>query len=107
MRFMRIFDRSSVLRTTAPAREVAIESATRWGRARDASPGIVEDLVRLGGILAMQPASYADGVALPDPIDPGRLAYEAGRRDLAVQLLTLAGIDSYDLMNLMENKDVR
>lgn len=107
MRFMRIFDRWSVLRSTAPTRDIAVGSATRWSRARDASPGIVEDLVRLGGVLAMQPATYVDGIAQADPIDPGRLSYEAGRRDLAVQLLTLAGVDSYDLMNLMENKDVR
>ncbi len=107
MRFFRIFDRLSVLRTTGQTREITVESATRWGRARDASPGIVEDLVRLGGVLAMQPATYDGGIALADPIDPGRLSYEAGRRDLAIQLLTLAGVDSYELMSLMENKDVR
>lgn len=107
MRFFRIFDRRSVLQTTSPTRDIVVESATRWSRARDASPGIIEDLVRLGGILAMQPATYVDGLALADPIDPGRLSYEAGRRDLAVQLLTLAGVDSYELMTLMENKDVR
>lgn len=104
---MRIFDRRSVLRSAAPAREIAAESARRWGRARDASPGIVEDLVRLGGVLAMQPATYENGIALADPVDPGRLSYEAGRRDLAVQLLTLAGVDSYELMTLMEGNDVR
>ena len=107
MRFFRIFDRRTVLQTTAPTREIAVESATRWGRARDASPGIVEDLVRLGGVLAMHPATYVDGLASADPIDPGRLSYEAGRRDLAIQLMTLAGVDSYELMTLMENKDVR
>lgn len=106
MKFTRIFDRFSVLRTTAPTRDIAVESATRWGRAREASPCIVEDLVRLGGVLAMQPATYDGGIALPDPIDPARLSYEAGRRDLAVQLLTLVGVDSYELLSLMENKDV-
>lgn len=101
------FDRWSVLRSAVPSRTAAAESGTAWASARNAHPRLAEDVLRLGGVLAMQPATYVDGIASADPVDPHRLAYEAGRRDLAVQLLTLMGISNHDLFTLMETTDDR
>jgi hypothetical protein len=103
---MKIFDRLSVLRTVKPAKQLVATSAAEWSKAREHCPDLVPDLVQMGGVLAMQPATYVDGMAMADPIDPQRLAYEAGRRDLAVQLLTLMGVGAYELMSLMEDKNV-
>lgn len=99
---MKIFDRLMVLRTASPTKRGAAKSAAAWSAAK--SSQTVDDLVRLGGLLAMQPANYAEGIAQPDPIDPQRLAYEAGRRDLAIQLLTLMGVGPYELMQLMDDE---
>lgn len=103
--FRRVFDRFGVLRTVAPEKQRAAAMAHAWSAVRN--PDLVADLVELGGVLAMQPAEYVEGYANPVPINPQRLSYEAGRRDLAVQLLTLMGVGPAELMSLMESRDVR
>jgi hypothetical protein len=49
----------------------------------------------------------ADGYPQPARIDPQRLAYEAGRRDLALLILSQGHISHLELNQLMESLDVR
>ena len=103
----------AILRATFPARPdpaeeraaatAAAECAHRWGQAAARDPDLRADLIRLGGVLALQPARFEDGQELRDPIDPLRLAYEAGQRDMALRLLALMDTDPQTLTNLMED----
>lgn len=99
-----IWDRLSVLRTLFVGRGVASDVARRWRAARD--PALAADILRLGGVLTLQPVRIVGGVPEVEPIDPQRLAYEAGRRDFAIQLLALMGLTITEINSLMENNDV-
>lgn len=99
---MRIFDRIGLLRALIPAKSGAADLAARWSRAQARDPELARDLIRLGGVLTTQPSTYDGGVPLPEPIDPMRLAYEAGRRDLAVQLLGAMTTTPFELSSMME-----
>lgn len=78
---------------------VARDCVRRWRGAVAAQPGLAEDLIRLGGVLALSPPR--DG-----PPNVEQLAYEAGRRDFALQLLSIAGLSPYQLNQMMDEPDV-
>lgn len=82
------------------ARRAAAAHARRWTEAARREPRLVTDLIAIGGLLALRPVRFEDGIEAPDPIDPCRLAYEAGRRDMAVSLIALMGITPDDLNEL-------
>ena len=84
------------------ADHAAADPARRWWKAAQADPELLGDVIRLGEIFTTQP--FAGG-QLAAPIDPLRLAYEAGRRDLALQLATMMTISIHDLNQLMETND--
>jgi hypothetical protein len=96
-----MFDRRSVLSILFPAlpgrerRRARAARSARWARARWSNPDMVGDLVGLGGVATLTP--WQDG--LPDT-DPQRLAYAAGRRDLALELLALMGASPEDINRL-------
>jgi len=90
------------LRALFPSRSAAGDMAERWTRAFRADPDLRGDLIRLGGILSAQPVTLDQGVPILDPLDPNRLAYEAGRRDLALALLAAGNLDTHDLNSLMD-----
>lgn len=99
-----IFNRISILRALFPARKAASEASLRWHRAARGEPELLADVLAFGGVLALQPDIYDQrGVPMGAPIDPVRLAYEAGRRDLAVQIAALMGVTRTELKSLMEN----
>jgi hypothetical protein len=98
-----ILDRLSILASFLPARGAAAAVAKRWRAAAARDPELVADVVRIGGILQLQPARFQDGLEQPDPIDPVRLAYEAGRRDMALRFVALMGITITELNSLMED----
>ena len=113
-----IWDRISIIRSffgqgehgTPQARAqnaAASEVATRWQKAFNRDPQLAEDLIRQSGLLALQPIDMVEGYPQPAPIDPQRLAYEAGRRDLALLLLSQGHIAHFELNQLMESLDVR
>ncbi len=77
------------------------EVARRWYHARTRDPELASDILRLGGVLTAQPFQ-AGQVA---DLDPARLAYEAGRRDLALQLTAMMGLTIEELNILMEMDD--
>lgn len=98
-----MFDRISVLRALFPRRDIAAQKARRWRAAASERPELVADVLELAGILAAQPVTLEQGVPEIDTIDPYRLAYEAGRRDLGLQLLAMMQISIPELNSLMED----
>lgn len=87
------------------ARREAVRMARRWTFAAKTDGRLPEDLIRLGNVLVGQPTTLQDGwptAALPDP---QRLAYEAGRRDMALQLLSLMSLTPLQLNTLLKEPD--
>lgn len=76
--------------------------ARRWNKARLTHPELMADVIRLGGVLAAQPMQGGE----VQPLDAPRLAYEAGRRDLALHLLAMMQMSIAEFNLLMENDDV-
>lgn len=93
------------LRSLAGSPRQGGELASRWADAFAADPELAGDLIRLGGVLTTIPARYEDGIEMPDPIDPHRLAYEAGRRDLALKLLAAGNVGTRTINALIEDPD--
>lgn len=91
--------------SSEPAQHAAGVHATVWSRAAADHPELMPDLIRQGGLLAGQPVMMQAGHSTPAPMDPYRLAYEAGRRDFALQLLSAAGLTTDDLNSLFKEQD--
>lgn len=97
-----ILARIPILKMLIPDRRAAAAYAARWSRASAKDPELAADIIRLGGVLDKQAEEYRDGVVVPNPIDPIRMAKEAGRREFAVELLALMQITPEELRNLTE-----
>jgi hypothetical protein len=76
----------------------AVASARRWRAARERDPALLPELLMLGGVAQPTGLAAADRTGR---MDPCRLAYEAGRRDLALELAALMGVSPDDLSTLM------
>ncbi len=102
-----IWNRLSILQGFIPftARKAAARRARRWTEAARRDAHLAEDLIILGNVLATQPATMQDGWPTPALPDPQRLAYEAGRRDLALQLLALMSLTPAQLATLVKEPD--
>lgn len=102
-----IWHRLSLVRTLFPghAKAEARATARRWQKAVATQPELRADLIRMGGLLTGQPHRLIDGLPEAEPMEPSRLAYLAGRRDLALQLLALAGLSYHEMSLLMENDE--
>ncbi|PZQ99927.1 MAG: hypothetical protein DI533_04665 [Cereibacter sphaeroides] len=100
-----IWSRLSLLRPLFQTRREARDVGRRWSQAARANSDLQLDLIRFGGLLSGQAVELRDGIPELAPIDPLRLAYEAGRRDLATQLLALMGLSYPEMNRLMENED--
>lgn len=98
-----IFGRISLIRSIFPSRSDQADAGVRWVRAARQDPDLMADVIRMGGILVAQPDQYDKGIPLGVPIDPVRLAYEAGKRDLALQLCALMALTPLELQTLMED----
>ncbi|HMO70096.1 MAG TPA: hypothetical protein PKC84_00345 [Paracoccaceae bacterium] len=98
-----IWHRIGVLRSLFQARSPAPPGARRRGAGRAAVPEIAEGPIPLGGVMTLQPVRIEAGLPEVAPIDPLRLAYEAGRRDLALQLLALMRLGVPELNSLSED----
>lgn len=86
--------------------EAAAECAKRWQHAFAKQPSLPEDIIRLSGLMEVQPVEMTNGFPQPATIDPHALAYEAGKRDLGLKLLALGHITPLELNSLMEQPDV-
>ena len=71
--------------------------ARRWSRAAEADEALRHDLIAMGQLLAL--STGRDVLAA----EPQQLAYEAGKRDLAIELLALMGVDEFDLYIMMKD----
>lgn len=100
---MRLFARIPLIQALFPSKRPAADAALRWTRAGRDEPRLMGDLIAFGGVLALRPDGYDAGTPMGLPIDPVRLAYEAGRRDLAVQLCAMMGLTHDELTFLMED----
>lgn len=78
----------------------AITIGRRWRAAAREIPGLEGDLVELGGLRMMQPHQRIEGVPEPAALGPEMLAYQQGKRDLALQLLALMGLNQDDFNSL-------
>jgi hypothetical protein len=101
-----IWDRNIILRTLFPTRAAATPVARRWRAAAAKDRALPADMIRMGGVLTLQPVRLVDGFPEVEPLDPLRLAYEAGRRDFAMQILALMDLSIDDMNTLMEDNDV-
>jgi len=69
------------------------ELSRRWNREGRRDPALMADLINMGGIMQLTDVEKLDPVQ--------RLAYEAGRRDLALQLAAMAGLTIAELNTLI------
>lgn len=95
----------SILQAITARRSAALDLARRWSRAFRDQPELAADIIRLGGVLTRHPQRFEGGIEQPDPIDPLRTAFEAGRRDLALSLLAAGNLTPADFRILMETND--
>ena len=98
-----IWSRISIIRALIPHKGSAGDMARRWRNARAVSPELAEDVIRHSGLMQLQPHRFEDGFGTP-VLDPAVLAYEAGRRDLGLQLLALMGVSQSELNAMMEDR---
>lgn len=75
--------------------------AQRWAAADQRDPQLARDLVRLGRVVVLSPVDGADRLAL----SAEQMAYEAGRRDMALELLAMMSLSPDDIRTLMEHDD--
>lgn len=77
----------------------AADMARRWTKAAVADPQLIEDVVDLAGVLAM-PSEIPPDPHNPRPVDPYRLAFEAGQQDMGRKMIALMGVTYHDLSKL-------
>lgn len=75
--------------------------AVRWAAADERDPELARDLIRMGRVLVLSPVDGADRLAA----DAVQLAHEAGRRDLAIELLAMMSLTPDEIRTLMEHDD--
>lgn len=99
-----IWDRIGILRLLFQSRAAAGKVSARWVEAAEREPELVGDVIRISGLLALDPRRVVNGVEVPEPIDPIRLARAAGRREMALELLALMNVGAFELRELMEDE---
>ena len=78
-------------------RRTVSRRAARWGRVCTAEPRLAADVLALGGVLAL---GARDHTGAPE-LAPEQLAYDAGRRELALELVALMGLTPFELREQM------
>ena len=102
---MKLFNRFGRLPVRAARREDLAEvqaRVERWSVASQQDPNLATDLVALGGVLSGAPRDQLERLAA----DPAQLAYDQGRRDLAVELLAMMRSGQQEFLDLMEANNV-
>ncbi len=99
-----MLNRVPFLRALFPGHFEAPMRARRWAVALRADPALARDVIELGGILQMPLSLAPQSDDLNSRVDPCRLAFEAGQRDLAVKILALMGVTPDELNQLMEEE---
>lgn len=101
-----IIDRLSILASLfGRNRQAAAQFAKRWHKAAAQQPELRADLMRLGGLFVLPPVHMVDGYPEPVTVEPYQSGREAGRRELAMQLLAACGVTIEEINQMMENQD--
>lgn len=87
----------------AGTRAAAQAKAHRWQKALVRDPALKSDLIEMGGVLLMPPLRMSGGAPQPASQDLYQCGREAGRRELALQLLALSGLTLDEFSQLMED----
>lgn len=74
------------------------ERGLRWATAADKDPALIEDLIIMGEIIQIGPMDENNTLKATDL----ELAYDRGRRDLALDLLAMMNLTPYELNKLMK-----
>ncbi|MEM6650970.1 MAG: hypothetical protein AAF582_00125 [Pseudomonadota bacterium] len=86
-------------------RRQAADVAERWQRLGASRPMML-DLIERGGLMSPAPVQMRAGEpAGPGTKDPYQCGVEDGRRSLALELLTLAGVTNDEFLYLTEEVD--
>lgn len=101
---MRLFHSLSVLKARFPVLSGATKPARRWQAARDHDPALARDIIRIGGLLTLSAQRFSRGREVLDPLCPIRMARDAGRRDLAIELLALMDVKISEIHQEMETE---
>jgi hypothetical protein len=106
-----IFDRLAIIfraLMTAPdraaramIRRTVSRRARRWGRAAAEQPALAADLLAMGRVLEQAPRTPDDTLAASTE----EMAYELGRRDLALELLALMHVTTFELHQMMQETE--
>jgi len=84
------------------SRKAARRRAARWAMAQQRDPDLAVDVIHMGRVLALAPVDTVGRLAANDI----QLAYEQGRRDLAIDLLAMMSINQAEFLQMMESDDV-
>lgn len=87
----------------APAREAAKQMGRRWRKALARDPELRHDLIALGGLYTQPPVNMVNGFPQAGTMDLYQCGREAGRGELARQLLALGGLTIEEFNTLMED----
>lgn len=87
----------------AHAKDRAADMGRRWTKAVGRTPELRKDLIMLGGLFVLPPVNNIAGYPEPVTQDPYQCGREAGRRELATQLLALSGLTIDELNQLTED----
>jgi hypothetical protein len=79
--------------------------ARRWRAAAQADPQLVDDLIVFGEVLVTTPVNMQDGLPVPMVKSATELAYEKGRRDMALQLMALMEVTPNQLRSRAKEND--
>lgn len=85
----------------AQIRRTVSRRARRWARASVAEPYLRADLLAIGRVLSMAPRGGDDALAATAQ----ELAYDAGRRDLALELLALMAVTPLQIHHMMQDAE--
>lgn len=96
-----IFDHIGIFLRRAKTCEMqaaATERASRWAMVAAQNPELVEDLIIMGRLMSLGVLDEADRLQS----SALELAYEQGRRDLALDLLALMNTTPFEIHNLLK-----
>lgn len=99
---MKLFSRAGALAASFRIRRGAVDPARRWRAAAQMNPELAADLIRLGGIMRLSARRMVDGVEVLEPLCPIRMARDEGRREMAIELLSLMQVGETELQTMME-----
>ena len=85
--------------------KAAAEVSRRWQRAFGKDPELAKDIIRQSGFMSLQRVEMVEGVPQLAPLNPYDLAYEAGKRDFALLLISQGQITIEEINQLMESSD--